>query len=165
MTPTEKKAIALLKTTDQSMTAIAKAVGMSPQTISRWAKKYGVERTIPKNLVAAIEARDERILARRSHLRERMIDEAHALLDRINEPHIEFMSAGAMGPQRVVYESARSGDIKNYVTSVAILVDKLRLESGEANERKDIEITVAQAQSVLEAEVINIRREIDRRAG
>ena len=55
-------------------------------------------------------------------------------LARRNHPHKDFKGKDATP---VYWETAPSGDFKNYITAAAILLDKMRLEEGKATERRE----------------------------
>jgi hypothetical protein len=56
------------------------------------------------------------------------------VLKRMDEPHVDFKGKDA---DRVVYPVAPAAAVQNYATSAAIMLDKYRLEVGEATARTE----------------------------
>ena len=69
---------------------------------------------------------------KREELRELLLDRAVELLHRLDDPHIDFRGKDA---RQVTFPKPGGMDSKNYATAAAILIDKYRLEMGEATAR------------------------------
>ena len=121
--------------------------GIPKRTILYWAKNA--------NVVA--QARDKTDTARaelarlnaerRERIKTLLLEKIEDLIGRMDVEHVDFKGKDA---QMVTYPIATSGDVKNYAVSVAVLIDKYRLEMGEATDRR--EITFEQAESRLDEE-------------
>ena len=123
---------------NEAAAAVAEPLGISGRTVKRWAQQSGESLGVAsqdnaKN--ARVVARSQ-YLASREELKVRMSKLAHDLIDRCYQPHYDYLTSKE-GPARIDFETPRSGDIKNYVTSAAILIDKCRLEEGKATERTE----------------------------
>lgn len=128
--------------------------GVPKRTLLRWAKDSDV----------VAQARDKTDTARtelarvnaerRERIKTTLLEKIEDLLGRMDVPHVDFKGKDA---QMVTYPVATSGDVKNYAVSVAVLIDKYRLEMGEATGRT--EISVSQAESVLDAEIMRLANE------
>lgn len=120
----------------EGATQAAQTIGCTRNTIYVWLKEAARNKTTKTKEQLAEEAdTDNRYQTHlRTTLRRRLLGIAHSVLDRIDEPHIDFKTTKD-GVVQVEYPSARSGDVKNYVTSAAILLDKYRLEMGESTDR------------------------------
>jgi len=126
---------------DGAITA-AETVGCNRTQIYRWHKAH-VAQHIEKN-EDELRAEDAYQQAIRLRARRRMLSRIDDLFDRMDQPHIDFKGKDA---DQVTYPTASSTDIRNYVTSIAILIDKYRLEMGEATGRIE---TVAPVDAELE---------------
>ena len=110
----------------------AAEIGCSRMQVYRWYKEsvtLHTEKSEEEQRAEAVYQNAIRLRARR-----RMLTRIDNLFDRMDEPHIDFKGNPLT---QVTYPTASSGDIKNLVTSVAILIDKYRLEMGEATGRTE----------------------------
>jgi len=130
----DEKAEALSLYVDLGPAEAARRSGVSPLTISSWARRAGLHTNAPTKTKEATEALIIRAQSMREELKIRMLHKALDLLDRMDAPHVEFKGKDA---NPVTYPIAPAGAVQNYATSVAILLDKYRLESGEATERTE----------------------------
>lgn len=114
----------------------AKPLNVTGRTVYEWARKQGRPLGDASHEGAKKARQEARLLyqAQREELKVRMSQLAHDLIDKCYEPHYDYFGKDAI---RRDYDTPRSGDIKNYVTSAAILVDKMRLEEGKATERHE----------------------------
>ncbi len=124
----------------------ARRTGISGRTITRWAKAADVSQDRTKT-DAARQQLARRNAERRERIKTLLLEKIEDLLGRMNKPHIDFKGKNA---QQVTYPVATSGDVKNYAVSVAVLIDKYRLEMGESTSRA--EITFEQAEDRLDEE-------------
>lgn len=122
---------------EHGATEAAKEVGCDRRSVLRWAKAAGVSRDDSKTR-AATEALAVQNAERREGVKAQLLDRVIDLIERMDQPHERFMGGGGeTEPHRVVYDRATSGDVKAYSISVGVLIDKLRLEEGQATERTE----------------------------
>lgn len=107
----------------------ARRTGINKRTISRWANAADVSADRDKNLTDAAERLTKQSTAQRAAIRVDLLDRIADVLQRMDEPHIDFRGKDAI---QVEWPTATSGDVKNYAVSFGILLDKYRLEMGEA---------------------------------
>lgn len=130
----EEKSEALLLYVDKGPAEAARQTGISPLTISSWAKRSGLHTNAvvkTKEATAALMAKQAEM---RAELRVRMLHKALELLDRMDAPHVEFKGKDA---NQVAYPVAPAAAVQNYATSIGILLDKYRLELGEVTGRTE----------------------------
>jgi transposase-like protein len=108
--------------------------GIPKPTIVRWCKAAGVERFHPEKTRMAVEALQERAATLRESLRLKLLEKVDDLLDRMDAEHVDFKGKDS---DEVVYPIAPAAAVQNYATSVGILIDKYRLEIGEATGRTE----------------------------
>jgi len=116
---------------------------LSKSTLSDWRRQFGATTTAPDRAAAAREALEAKTAV---------------LLKRIDEPHIDYKSAGPLGPVQVVFPVAPPAACQHYATSVGILIDKYRLEHGEVTGREEV-ITV----DTVDREIAKLNEELARR--
>lgn len=157
----EDKAAAVALVAEKGLAEAWRQTGIPKPTIVRWCQEAGVERFHPERTRAAVDALQERSRVLRAHLRSELLERSLDLLDRMDEPHVEFK--GKDGGQ-VEYPVAPAAAVQNYATSAAILIDKYRLEMGEATGRS--ETTLLDGKSDHEQRVLAdiINDELERRA-
>jgi transposase-like protein len=125
----------------------ARQLGIPGKTISSWAKRECIQSDAPAKMAAAIDMARLTREERREQLREKMLDKALDLLGRMDEQHKDFRGKDA---EAVYWEKAPADACKNYATAAAILLDKFRLEVGEATGRTEHVGTAAdRAQELL----------------
>ena len=124
------------------------------RTISSWVTKQGLAQAKGEQTEAAREQLALKNAERRERIRSLILEKAEDIRGRMDEPHIDFKAAGKE-LHKVEWETARSGDVKNYAVSFAILIDKYRLEMGEATSRT--EVSVNDAVQVVRDEVAQMR--------
>lgn len=130
----EEKSEALLLYVDLGPAEAARRTGISPLTISSWAKRSGLHTNALVKTKEATEQLKVRAAEMREELKVRMLAKALDLVDRMDAPHVEFKGKEAM---QVTYPVAPAGAVQNYATSIGILIDKFRLESGEVTGRTE----------------------------
>ncbi len=94
----------------------ARRTNVTTRTINNWMKAAGVtsaERA--KKMDHTVEGRDAFNKERRNRIRDKVLKKAENLLDRMDQ-------------------KATSTDVRNYAVSFGVLLDKYRLEMGEATE-------------------------------
>jgi hypothetical protein len=132
---TEKQKVEALKLyVEHGPAEAARRTGIARATISKWAQRKGVTVTRNSKTRAATEAAKAAAAEKRATMREKMIDKWHGIMDRIDEPHQEFV--GQQGKE-VSYKVAPSGAVRHYVQSAVSLLEKIRLEEGQATDRTE----------------------------
>jgi hypothetical protein len=110
-----------------------------------------------ERMAAANRARQARCDALRLELREMWLMTALALLERVDEPHIDFKGRDAV---EVEYPTAPAGAARDLVIAAATALDKYRLEVGEATERReDVPIEALRAELARRRDELAARRE------
>lgn len=127
-----ERAVALY--VEQGPCAVEKQMGIAKSTVSRWAKKAGVGTDHAAKTREATEAAAEVAAGKRAEVRVKLLDKALDLMGRMDEEQVEYV--GQQG-KRVTYDRPNAADCKHYATAAAILIDKLRLEEGEATTRNE----------------------------
>ena len=124
----------------------AEVVGCSQRSVYHWLGFQGLQPKNPDEHRAETVARHT---AKRETLRELLMDRAIDMLHRMNEPHVAtIMHDGEIA--EIIHQKAEAADCKSYGIALGILVDKYRLEMGEATVRSeevashDIDRSVAQ---------------------
>ena len=129
----------------------ARQIGVTTRTVTRWAKQAGVVSEDRAKTVAHVaEGRAAANEARRQRLRDKILAKAEDMLDRMDQPHHDFKVADK-NIEKVHWEQARSGDVKNYAIAFGVLLDKYRLEMGESTERR--EVSIMDAESAFDREI------------
>lgn len=132
----------------------AEQVGCSRRAIYTWLGMHGVQ---PKKEDEQRQDTIDRHAAKRETLRELLMDQAIEVLHRMNEPHIQWETQ--YGEQvEILHMKAEAGDCRNYATSAGILIDKYRLEMGEATSR-----TVTEGSDDIDRSVAQLVAELARR--
>lgn len=103
-------------------------------TLGSWAQKAGIHSDAAAKTAVAVEAAQVRAKQLREELRVMLLEKAVDLLQRMDAEHVDFKGKDA---DQVTYPIAPAGAVQNYATSVGILIDKYRLEVGEATTRSE----------------------------
>jgi transposase-like protein len=129
----DEKATALNLYVSQGLAEAWRITGIPKPTIASWARRAGLPHTdaASKTRAATLSAA-ARADQLRAELRLNLLEKAVDLLQRMDAPHVEFKGKDST---EVTYPIAPAGAVQNYATSVGILVDKYRLEVGEATGR------------------------------
>lgn len=137
----EQKSAALELYQSVGLAEAWRRTGIPKPTIASWARRAGLPHTDAaaktREATIAASARADQL---RAELRVMLIEKAVDLLGRMDGEHVEFKNS-AKEIREVVYPIAPAGAVQNYATSVGILIDKYRLEVGEATtrtERRDL---------------------------
>lgn len=120
----------------------SRRTGVARSTLHDWCDAAGVEVYAAKDVVAqtanARAVAAEVNAAKRDRLREelrlKLLEKAHDLLERMDRPHVEFKGNNA---NQVEYPIAPAGAVKDYAIAFAVVLDKYRLEVGEATGRTE----------------------------
>lgn len=159
----DEKATALNVYASQGLAEAWRLTGIPKPTIASWARRLGLPHTdAAAKTREATEAAAERAHRLRQDLRSKLLEKAVDLLDRMDAPHVEFKGKDA---RAVTYPIAPAGAVQNYATSAAILIDKYRLEVGEATDRTET-VSITDGLDDHERDALNdaIRGELARRA-
>src|SRR3990167_922087 len=113
----------------------ARQTGIPKPTVASWVTRAGLPHTdSTRKTEAATAAAESRAKQLRVDLRLKLLEKAVDLLDRMDAPHVEFKGKDVT---EVEYPIAPAAAVQNYATSVGILIDKYRLEMGEATDRME----------------------------
>lgn len=112
VTESERERIVTLLRSGRSQTSVAKELARGSATINRIAKAEGLEYTAPKNAVEAKRTFDQ---TRRLEVIDELVAKARSLVPSVDDPQ----------------------KLTQLITGVAILIDKRRLEDGEATSRTE----------------------------
>lgn len=130
----EEKADALAIYVEHGVAEAWRRTGIPKPTIASWAQRSGLHTNAISNTRAASEMHKVRQAELRERLRGMLLEKAVDILDRMDAPHVEFKGKDA---DAVEYPIAPASAVQNYATSAAILIDKYRLEVGEATGRTE----------------------------
>lgn len=134
----EEREAALALYAEQGPTAVQEQLGIPKQTVQSWARADGVRTVRNERTAEAVEAaRLDRELTR-ERLRDAMLAKALDLIGRMDEPHIDFRGKDVT---KVTFPKASASGCQAYATAAAILLDKFRLEVGEATNRTETHTT------------------------
>ena len=128
----EQRAEALALYIDHGAAQTSRQLDIPARTIRRWANDAGLAAARDKTLTEAtakLQANAERM---RAEVRVRLMEIVLDAFDRMTQEHVDYRGKDAV---RVTWEQAPSGDMKNYMTTAAIALDKYRLEMGESTDR------------------------------
>lgn len=129
------KAAALELYTTHGPTAVQDQLGIPKATVAGWAASNSVRTVRNETTAAATEAIAADRALKREALREAMLDRALDLIGRMDEEHIDFRGKDA---KRVIFPKPSASGCQAYATAAAILLDKVRLELGEATGRHEV---------------------------
>lgn len=120
-----QKAKALQIYHESGSAVAAEETGCSRQSIYNWLRdSIDTEKTPEEQAKEALYQQTLRLGIRR-----RILEKVDNLLDRFDQPHYDYRGKDVV---RVQWDSATSGDVRAYATAIGILIDKYRLEAGEA---------------------------------
>ncbi len=137
-------------------TKASQQCGVPKRTILSWAKNSDVVAHARDKTAVAVAESARLNVERRERIKTLLLEKIEDLIGRMSLPHIDFKGKDAA---KVTYPTATSGDVKNYAVSVAVLIDKYRLEMGESTSRA--EITFEQAESRLDQEFADLVEEFE----
>ena len=133
----EDKQAALALYQEVGLAEAWRQTGIPKPTIASWARRAGLPHTdAAAKTRAATDASAARAELLRLELRMSLLEKALDMLDRMDGEHVEFKNS-AKEIREVVYPIAPAGAVQNYATSAGILIDKYRLEMGEATGRTE----------------------------
>ncbi len=131
---TERKTEVVAYAVDHGPAEAAKHYGIKATTVRSWCSRAGVATDASERTKAATESAQARRLAKREELRTLMIEKAVDLVHRMDEVHIDYRGKDA---DQVTFPKAPAQACQQYATAAAILLDKFRLEMGEATGRTE----------------------------
>ena len=133
----DEKATALALYQEIGLANAWRQTGIPKPTIASWARRAGLPHTdASAKTKAATMAAAARADQLRAEIRLKILEKVDDLLDRMDAEHVEFKNS-AKEIREVVYPIAPASAVQNYATSVGILIDKYRLEVGEATTRTE----------------------------
>ena len=143
----DQKAEALRLYGEIGAAATAHRLDIPPRTIRYWANQAHLATARTQNLesAAAMLAASHRRM--REEFRLRLLEKGLDALDRMDQEHIDYRGKEVY---KVSWEVAPADAFKSYAVAAAVLIDKYRLEMGEATTRTeevashDIDRSVAQ---------------------
>lgn len=135
-----------------SLVATGREFSVNPRTVANWRKAAGVSaegQAAEKTRLAR-----ENLAAKRKQLRVDMLERAGEMLKRMGEKFTFATKDGTL----VEIEKPPASVCKDLALTLAILVDKLRLEEGEVTER-----TETLTSDVLDREIERLEAELAQR--
>ncbi len=135
----EQKAQALAIYAEHGLARAHHDTGVPRSTLHGWARAAGLDtqaiagRTVEQTQAATL-AHEYRCAELRVELRELLLVESVDMLERMNATHKDFKGAGVV---EVTWDTAPAGACKDYAVAAAVLLDKYRLEVGEATSRDE----------------------------
>lgn len=136
--------------------------GIPKPTIVTWAKQAGVRTFGTENTREATLAHIAYADQLRAELRVSLLEKTVDLLERMDAEETEFVGKDGNG---VVYPIARPESVRHLATSVGILIDKYRLEVGEATSRSESrDLTSALTDDELDAAIREAEEAVRRAA-
>ncbi len=118
----------------KSCNAIARELGVSPSTISGWAKREGLSFARSKTAAAVAAQRIDRA-AVRADIIDRMYIRSQKILTRLEADSFTYRMPTQYGSEIVTDDAAPPGDEKNLAAAIGIYLDKAtRLELVDAGD-------------------------------
>ncbi|MEX0755688.1 MAG: transposase [Actinomycetota bacterium] len=130
-----EKETALALYVDVGPKEAARRTGVPQGTIASWARRAGVKTRTVSKAQAATDAAAAKAAEIRERLKLRFLEKAEDLLDRMDQPHIDFRGKDA---QEVIFPRPSATGVREYAVAVGILLDKYRLEVGESTDRRTV---------------------------
>lgn len=137
---------------------VAKKHGCAIGSVSKWAKKAGVDKSakVREQTAAATEAHEEYARRRRAELGTKMVDRAHEVLDRVSEPYKDVRIVDGK-PAVITLDKPPARETRELLLGFAIVFDKVRLESGDVTDR-----TETITSDMIDREICRLEAEIAR---
>lgn len=162
--PPEVKAEALRLYQLYGAREACEATGVANPTVRLWASQAGVHagRNVPspegaarqREGAAAYQAR------RRSEVSERLLTQIHDLFDRMGQSYVDYVGVQA---KQVTYESPPPKAVRDLAVSLAVLLDKLRLEEGKSTSHAANRVEVSNGGSPVDSAIAGLLAEFDER--
>ncbi len=130
----EQRDEACLVYVEHGPTEVERRLGIPKGTVLYWATQRNLRTVRNQKTAEATEAAALDARAKRASLQCLLLDQALSALERMDEPHTEYVGREA---KAVTWEKAPAHAMKNYAMTAGILIDKLRLEEGSATARTE----------------------------
>jgi len=140
----EQRAEALGLYVDHGAAQAGRMCDIPPRTIRYWANQHALAAARDKNLQDAGVRLVQQHATMREELKVRLLESALDAVDRMTAEHSDYRGKDAT---RVTWDVAPARDMKDYATTAGILIDKYRLEMGEATGRME---TITQVDAELQ---------------
>lgn len=166
----KQKAAALALYKDVGAAEAARRLKMAKSTLTTWARSAGLRSDEAQKTAAATEAAKATASLKRALLRDKLLVQALDVLERMNVPHEELKvvsdgkDAGSH-VERVPLDHPTAGAVRDYAVALGVLIDKLRLEGGEATSRSEVSLEDARAKLTGRLDDLAIRRRARQAAG
>ena len=134
----------------------ARRLNIPKRTVRHWANQAQLAAARGENLEAAHRQLALQHEEMRQELRSRLLEQAIDALDHMNAPHVDYRGKDVT---KIVFAEAPADAWKAYAVTAEILIDKYRLEVGEATERVD-NVRVVETPERL-AMVLSVLSDID----
>jgi len=128
----EQKAEALAAYLEVGSAEAGRRLGIPSRTIRHWVTQRAlaqVRREKTEVAIAQLVLLQEHM---REELRTRLLEKGLDALDRMDQVHVDYRGKDSV---RVEWEVAPAAAFKDYAVAMAVLLDKYRLEMGEATQR------------------------------
>ena len=136
------------------------------RTISRWAQARQVSSVANEKTARATEAAKVRMARKRQRLRELLLDKALETLELMNAEHVDFKVVGVgdgfSEVREITFPRATSAGRRDYAVAAGILIDKLRLEGGEATAISEVSVDDAREHLARKLDQLAERRRAGR---
>ena len=137
----EQRAEALVLYVEHGTAEASRRTDIPRRTIRHWANHEGLAAARDLVLTEGGERLAKTYKVMRAEARVLMVEKITDLLERMDQPHVEFKVAGNE-IHEVTHQIASSGDVKNYASAMKLILDSFRLEMGETTDRTDIDVTI-----------------------
>lgn len=160
----EQRAEALELFTSVGAAQASKRTGIPAGTIASWATRGGIAGEASAQLRTAVEVRTLTIAERKATFAETLLGHAVRIAAQLEQPtvekHVKVVGLGqGVGTTEIVevhYDRPPTADQKRIAETVAVLVDKIQLLTGEATSRT--ETTQLDAGGVQERALATVRQ-------
>lgn len=114
--------------------ATAEQLDIPPRTVRHWATLAGLAKAREQNLEDGARMLAAVHQAKREEIRVRLMDLILDAMDRTDQKHIDYRGKDVV---QVEWETAPAEAFKAYAVAIGVLIDKYRLEMGEATGRTE----------------------------
>lgn len=130
----EQKAEALDLWRQHGAAEASRRCGVPSGTITSWANRAGLASVRSEQTRAATEAKRIDAEARRARIRETILERIDQVLDRM---HASYQFVAGKDGDRVSLDLPPADAVRNFAVALGVLIDKYRLEMGEATGRTE----------------------------
>jgi transposase-like protein len=131
----EERAEAIAHYVDHGAAQAGRMLNIPPRTIRYWANQAGLAAARDQQLEEGTQRLEKQHAEMREELRLRLLEVALLAIDRMTEEHIDYRGKDAT---EVRFEMASARDMQAYATTLAIVLDKYRLEVGESTSKTEV---------------------------